>query len=483
MFATWSLISCLLISGQLPPGAEWPLPLRILRGQELVYHGSFTEECLGTEVQFSRAYRLEGRIFVLDVSPSGSDVALLTTLKPMQAEPPGMRAFPSPETKADPIAAVSVRLELARVSPLGRIGAEPAELLIVSLEGPPTVECGMFVEMPGGRERFEQSWQVSEVGRPLRVWTLAGTETVLGIPCIKVVGAQQSLDWERPRADRTGWRRQDTVWLIPTLGVAQRVERVIERRDPARAHATRRSVLRYDLEPSLQYPGHLYEDRSREITQARQFSTAAGPLLTNPSQHRAQLETLLGKMKSHMESFPPTPYREAILQVKRRVEAGLRGEAEVARLPEEVSTHAAVATLNRPAPDFLAPNFTGTRSARLQHWHGKPVLMAFYDPNAQTAEPLLRFLQKAAQKYQQSAHFVALAMSEDGESIRRKHAEFRLLFPILCGTGLRRSYDIEATPKFVILDSEGIVRSDSVGWGLNTPFEVMTELKRWLPDR
>ena len=45
----------------------------------------------------------------------------------------------------------AVRLELAKVDPRGRIKTGAGVSLVVPLDGPPTVECGAFIEAPNGR--------------------------------------------------------------------------------------------------------------------------------------------------------------------------------------------------------------------------------------------------------------------------------------------------------------------------------------------
>jgi peroxiredoxin len=352
--------------------------------------------------------------------------------------------------------------------------------MIVPLEGPPTLEGGAFVEIPRQRVTRGQSWDVGEEGRPVRTWQVAGSEMVNGTSCLKLVGVQESDDWERPRGDRTAWRRQDTVWMAPRLGIAYKVERVIERREPARQEPTQRSALRYELETNLQYPGQLFDDRRREIIQAHHFAESAAPLLSNPTRYSSQLDALLGKITSYLDRHPPTPYREAVLQVKRRVEAGRRGETPPA-LPEAKASGPQIATLNRTAPDFVAPDFTSQESARLRRWHGRPILMVFYSPTSMTGDELLRFAQSVSDRYPQEVTVLGLAMTDDAERVRKQRGELRLTFPLLNGTGLRQSYEVEATPKLVVLDADGVVRGTFVGWGRETPLEVTAELKRWLP--
>src|SRR5262249_26031615 len=159
--------------------------------------------------------------------------------------------------KADAIPR-SVRLEVAKLDGQGRLTAGPNISLAAPLEGPPTLECGAFVETPRRRVGVDHVWESGEDGRPLRLWKVISADLVDGVRCVNRRGRKRSAGWDKPRADRAAWRRRDTVWLDPIVGVAHRVERVIERREPARQEPTQRSVLRYDLESSLQYPRQLF---------------------------------------------------------------------------------------------------------------------------------------------------------------------------------------------------------------------------------
>ncbi len=469
MLTTLCLWGCALAAAQPADRSEWLLVPQFARGQELVYRGTFAEEALGGGVEFNRGYRVEARLLVLDTPPTGAEVALLTVLRQRGSSERGEDA-----------AGAAVRLELATVGLQGAVAAQADAPLRVPLEGPPTVECGMLVEVPRGRVKVEQSWDAVEEGRPPRGWRAVGTDTVNGVNCLKLVGMQQSEDWDRPRADRTAWRRRDTVWLAPRAGVAHKVERVIERREPARAEPTSRSVLRYELESSLQYPGQLFEDRRREVVQAHRFQQAAAPLVQHPGKSGPQLEALLGKIRYHLENQPPTPYRDAVVQAQKRVEAGLRGEAPPAPLPEEKTPPSGPASVGRPAPDFVAPDLVTQESARLKNWVGRPVVLVFYSPTARSAEKVLPFAQELHERYGKKITVVGLSMSEDAAPARKQRDELKLTFPLLKGTGLRHTFEVEATPKVVVLDAAGVVRGGYVGWGQETPAEVVAELKRWL---
>jgi peroxiredoxin len=449
---------------------------RLYRAQELLYRGSFTEEYFDSRVRLNRAYRLEARVFVLDTPPRGLDVALLTILK---SSDPNHRAAPT--VSAGP-AGGSVRLERARVDLQGKVSADPGTSLAVPLEGAPTLECGMFVEVPG-RVGPGQTWQTAEEGRPPCAWEAVGPEMVRGTSCFKLVGVQQSDDWGRPRADRAAWRRTDTVWVEPRLGVAYRVERVIERCEPAHREPTQRSVLRYERDFIRQLAGTFSDDCREEIRQALAFRDRAAPLLTAPARYAApQLTALLNKINAYLEHQPETPpYREAVLQVKRLVEAARRGEAPPVPV-EERPVAPAVATVGLAAPDFLVANLTGPGSARLRQWLGRPVLLVFYHPASPTAADLLRYAQRLKTTYGERIAVLGMSVSGDVNLIQRQRSALGLTFPVLNGSALRTSYAVE-TPKIVLLDAAGVVRGEYLGWGRETPGAVREDLKTWLSRR
>src|SRR5438105_293249 len=218
MFA--SLLGFALTVGQVPDRSEWRVAPQYVPGVELVYTGLYTEKSLIPGVEHKREYRLDNTLFIMGSSGKQWDVAIMTVL--------GLRNFGPVGDK--PIqAGSSVRLEIGEVDKQGRLGGKKGASLSLPLDGPPTLESSVFVEFPVGRIGKQHMWSVTEDGRPPRTWQIVGLEQKNGSLCLKLVGEQQSDDWDRPRADHTAWRRRDTVWVPPQLGVPTRVERVLER--------------------------------------------------------------------------------------------------------------------------------------------------------------------------------------------------------------------------------------------------------------
>jgi peroxiredoxin len=465
-------LACALTPAQ-APGPDWLLTPRLSRAQELVYKGTFAEETLGRSVQFSRNYRIESRVFVLNALAQSNEVILYTVLR----EQLGGAVRPAGMKLEEPS---SVRLEPGTITAQGRVTLAGGRLLQIPLGGPPVLDCPAVVPVPNHRVALNQPWEIPEEGRPATVWTVVGTENLGGNPCLKVTGVQTSDDWDRPRADRASWRREDKVWLSTRAGTVTRMERVIELREAAHREPTQRTTTKYELESSIAYPGQLFDDRNREIAHARAFEESAAPLLQDPARAGGEAtDAVLTKIKFYLDNQPPTPYREAVVQLRRRLEAMRQGRAAPA-LPVTSGAALATASLGQAAPDFVVPGITTSEDVRLKRVVGRPALLVFYTPTSGSADELLRFAQKLQDENPAQLTVLALSMSEDVEAARKQHADLKLGFPVGSGKGLRLSYLLDATPKLVLLDSAGVVRASYVGWGSEIPGAVTEELRRWL---
>ena len=299
---TFCLLSSALIVGQNFDRTEWRLNPQFNQGLELVYKGTFTEESLIPGVQYQRRYALETLFFVDNNKAGKKEAAIMTSLTLMNGKytdktPPG-----------------AVRLERVRFNQHGRVFGDDATqaLLTVPLTAPAMLEAGAFIEFPAVPVNLQSYWEEFEEGRPLRGWRIQGIEERSGARCVKLIGSQQSPDWKEPRADSDAWRRTDVIWFAPQASVVFRVERTIERKDPAHNQPTRRLLAVYDLESRLSYSGSLFEDRKQEIAKVRKYLEDAEPLLRSQPQYRGQIEAMQRRIVKYLESTSPTPYRKAM---------------------------------------------------------------------------------------------------------------------------------------------------------------------------
>jgi len=464
------LVTCALVLGQAGGRPDLLLAPQLAEGMELVYRGWVTEEALAPGVSYHRAYKLENHVLVLAQKAQSWDVAVMTTLRLRDG---------LPEKGADARQApASVRLELVEVYKTGRLLPRTCLTARVPLAGPPTLECGALVEFPPRRLGSDRSWEVSEESRPALVWHVVGPEACNGTACLKIVGRQQSANWDQPRADHTAWRRTETVWLLPHLGLAFRVERVLESRDPARSEPTYRQEVRYDLETRLQYPGKLLEDRRQEIAQARAFAEEAAPWLRQGGQFRQMLEGLHRKVTQHLERHPPTPYRQAILHLQRRMQSSGSNDLPTEQDPDPQVPLSATMRIGQRVPDFLTVDVSTRETARLYRHIGRPMLIFFYNPASRTGAEVLRFVQELAESHGNNLAILALAAGDMSLAVKQR-SDLRLPFPVLEGRGLHLTFGVDALPRFAILDHKAYLRATFTGWGVQTPREIREELRRW----
>jgi peroxiredoxin len=476
------IVASLLVAAQ-PAGAAENSALRLEKGQELVWRGVFQEERLPPAVPMELSYDWEARLFVVDRDGAAARVALLTT----------MRLRPNPGAKASEVPQVA-HIELLRVDERGRLVLMPPLSLIdparrpepravppQPLDGLPILETGMFVEGPGGAMETGQSWDVAERGRPIRVWSMAGTETPHGTRCFKLTGVQQSPDWEVRRGGRAAWRRLDTVWLSAANGYAARVERLIERRNPETQEVCLRTQLTYELVGGTpRYPGQLYQDRIGEVTQALVCSALLDQFLRDGRAGTEAFDGLLRRIETH-EAGRPTgetiPYREVLHAVRRRAIAARGGN--IPPLPaaeEEAAAPTGGLILNQPAPDFLAPLISGTGGVRLERLRGKPVALFYYQPTADSAADVLRFAEALQGEVKGRATVLALAVGDEVVA-KQQWQTLRLTVPVLAGGEARQLHGIEATPQVIVLDERGLVRCQLIGWGADTGEQVRRALR------
>jgi peroxiredoxin len=430
----------------------------------LVFRGSFIEETSRAKTSVTRLYEAEIRVLVLETLPTGAHVALLTTTNPQEKG----QTKPAADRQA-------VHLELARIDLKGRLTLDSGGSPPILQPSPPEIEAGCFVELPADKTGATTAWTALESAGPHH-WQRTHDETVDGQLCVKLLGNQQSDDWDHPRADRTAWRRQDTVWLSPQTGLAVQYERVIERRDPTGSEPNQSSTARFHLESSLEYPDQLFRDRQAEIDLYQQYAKLADACFREPGPDTPRkLGALAARIVYHCDMQAPTPYRIVLRALQDRLEAAARGDLPPIPPEKEVRQVTAKTVAGPTAPDFAATDLATGESIRLQLLHGRPILLLFYHPRSVSAADMLRFAQSISQN---STPVIGLSVVDESATVLKQRKELKLTFPVVKGTELRSAYGVDATPKIILIDSQGVIRRTFEGWGDETPSMIREELGR-----
>jgi hypothetical protein len=424
----------LLVLGAEP---DQQLAARPTRGQELVYRGRFREETRGSTTD-QRAYDLEARTCVLEAGGGVAEVALLTILRAAGSAPD---------------ASGSARLELATVDSRGRLALQPeGRSPRLALDGPPSLEPAGFVELPAGSATV---WDASDGARPPREWRVVGEDFRRGVRCLRLVGEQESADWRRPTGDGAAWRRTDTVWLAANAGIVLRLERTIERRGDGAAAAGYLSRTEYALAEDSTLPDRLAGERQHEIREAAELRRRLGVLLPHGGHVAplAQFTALIERIDHHCATQPATPYRSAVMALRRRAETGARGEVPPpADAPEPPTPAVAV---GRAAPDFVTTDLVTGSSIRLARWRGQPVVLLFVRPDNPAAAPTLEKAMDLSERYAGRIH-VAVLVVADEDRPRPAWAAFRV--PLFAGKDVAGLYVANGPSRVVVVDADGVVR-------------------------
>ena len=456
----------LLVAALLAPAAPAVGPPRLSRGLELVYRGEVVEASDRVENRFRKMSDLEIRVLVLEAGPRAADCAVLTRVRPR--EDPVVAGAAAAVTGRDPGRTPSppaVSLEFVRVDARGRChilrpppGPPPVPLgpdvpttpaPAVPVDGPPQIELGLFVPLPPAVVNVGDGWDVPDPGRPPVVWAAAGEAVWNGGRCVELTGVQQSDGWDRSAAVPTGWRRTETVLTSPADGFAASVRRRCERRDGA--DVTGWVEVRYELSPPTRLLGSRYTDARAEADAGYCFAASPGP-------------TTLAKIDRYVADHPtPTAYRDAVDAARRRCLSVARGDAV---LPAAAVVPVEAVEVGKPAPDFVAAGRGG--NFRLSAHRGKPVVLVFVKPGAETTPGALAVAEALNQRFADRAVVVAVGAAE-GSSV-----------PVVDGAGVRERYGVDAYPRFVVVDAAGGVAWRFDGFGDETGYLAKQEVERLL---
>jgi len=462
--------------------ADCPNSLVLAGAQELVYRGTFQEDFLSSQVQHARTWRVEARNLILG-EERGFKVASFTQIRPKEIRLPGSPAkdiTPRVEDSGSPAAHVVV----SSVNPNGQCQSLEKRRRPVSLEGIPLREGSLFVGLPLDSAQAAEGWKSQEAGHPDWNWRLAGREGVQGTRCVVLEGTQTPPEWEKPRADRPTWRRTARAWISSTTGMVHRLEKIYERRDPARDYVSLRTTYRVELDSTLGYPGQLFEDRKREVLLAFQTQEETLALVDETNRNPRAFDALVRQINTQISDHPSTPYRAALQGVLRKIDLAKKGELVTAMEDEPAGSEPVPGpTLGKVAPDFLVPSMDKSGTVSLRNWKNKPILLLFYHPDSPSAISSLAFANEMARENKGKIQVLGMTVLSNARRVSAQKEAMKLTFPLVDGSGLKISYALDSTPKWYLVDALGIIRSVQSGWGDEMKADLIRETQGLLNAR
>lgn len=452
------VLSLALLAPAAPPDGP-----KLQRGDEFAYVGTVSEAVDRPGTRLRRSHEIAVRVFVLERSPTWADAAVLTLVR-RAPDAPVAGAIPEftgnkGEDKSPPAA----RLDLVRihanstVHQIAPLGPSPlrftADTPARALPAPPLdtfapCEFGMFAPQT---KAGDDSWYT------------AGYDFTHSERCTHLRRIEHAPDWEFPRGGQVSWHRADDVWLSGN-GMARVVKRSIRQRDGIAELPAVRIELALELKEQGRPIGRMY-DRYRADIEAAYFAMSElGPLVKDAARLGPEpFKQRIARLDMHLESNTPnTPFREAVLAVRRQLEAARRGEAVAIPTSAALPASLRIATVGHAAPEIRSGDFT------LSAAQGTPVVLVFFMPGRETAEPSLKIAEALQKKFGAKARVGAFAVFASAP------------VGVLDGTPAVESYGIETFPRFFVIDSAGVMKWTFAGVGNETGFLVREQVENLL---
>jgi hypothetical protein len=474
---------------------------RLQRGDELTYTGTVTESVDRPGTRFRRSHDLEVRVFVLDRRETWADAAMLTLLRRTE-DAAVSGAVPAvtgvkPDRSPTPPAA---RLDLVRVHEDGTVhllvppGPVPLRLAADTparvLPAPPLdafapCESGMFPPRP--LQGNETTWAVASTdpSRPKEEWQARESGFINTEQCARLTMTQQTPDWSRPVGGQTSWQRTDEVWVSTQDGTARRVHRLIQQRDGIASVPAVRVEARYELKRRGRLIGGTYDRARLDVETAYATAAEAAPFFHNAVRVGPEpFKVRLTRLDSYLgETEPGTPYREAVLAVRRQLDAARRGEAV---LPS--TTAPPVPTVPPPqrgAGGQEGGNKTSAPPAPMSATpplrSGKPAVLVFFMPGQPTTDLSLTIADALQRRYGPRLAVVPLVVFADVALGVKDRDRLKLTVPVYDGAAAGETYGVETFPRFLVLDAAGKVRWAFAGVGAETGYLVREQVDAVLP--
>jgi thiol-disulfide isomerase/thioredoxin len=146
----------------------------------------------------------------------------------------------------------------------------------------------------------------------------------------------------------------------------------------------------------------------------------------------------------------------------------------------ERMTKAEYALLNKPSPDWSAKDATGQVRA-LKDYRGKVLVLDFWGCGCGPCLLAMPYLNQLEAIYaDKPVVFLGMNVGDSEEDVRTKIDEMKLRnIQILFGAN-SRLYNVSAIPVFVVIDPEGVVRYQKVGWDDDEKIPLRAEIDRLL---
>jgi hypothetical protein len=446
------------------PSEGMKLAPKYVQGQEIVYSGTIVESCIGVPgVSYEQPYDLEMTALVAAMDAKrNAEMACYTVVKM-----PNQDAVEEPKPM-DGVA--TFHFDMMRVTPEGMATwmAGPmkgkAPMPMGTAQCPWEMSC--FLQVPMEPVVKGMQWTVQMEGQPPVKCTAMGPETVDGELCMKVACMQQSPTWTVKNATQAAWQCESTVWVMMKKGMVYKVHKKQMMRDAGEESPNRCIKTTYTQATNIVYNGPELMDRTTDFEAALKAQIEWEKLATGKSDRspRNQIGAVRHQLKFALDKPVASPYRAAMSEMMRVAEEAEKNVASSRpKLPPSMPHM--VAVVGKKARHLAVKEMETGGMLTLRDFKGKCTVLVYCDPDSPLSCRALETVVKSSNGLKGAADVYAVCMKTDKASMDKLRMTVPGDYKICKSQTMDRSYGMIAMPHTIMIDKEGMLRANFLGYG------------------
>jgi hypothetical protein len=446
------------------PDGGVKLAPKYTEGQEIVYSGTIIETCSRAPgVTYEQPYDVEMTALVMQMDAKrNAEVACYTVVK-----------MPTQDADADQKSMEDVstfHFDMMRVSPQGiatwMAGPMKGKTPMPTPSGQAPWELGCFMQVPAEPVVKGTQWTIQSEGQPPVKCTAMGPEPVDGEPCMKIACMQQSPTWTLKNASQPAWQCESMVWMTMKKGMVYKVIRTFTARDAHETTPSRTVKTMYTQATNIVFNGPEMQARTTDFEAALKAQIEWEKLASGKSDRapKNQIGSVRHQLQFALDKSLASPYRMAMKEMLRVAqEAEKNVVLSKPALPPSMPHMAAV--VGKRARHLAVRDMESNEMLTLKDFKGKCVVLVYCDPESALSQKALETVVQSTRTAKESAEVYAVCTKTDKETMDALKMAVPSGYKVCKAQAMDRSYGMIAMPHTIMIDKDGVLRANFLGYG------------------
>ena len=453
----------MLLPAAFAAGGNYKLTPKYAVGQEIQYLGTIVDSYVGKQgAAYEQPYELDTSMLVLRNDSKGAcELGCFTITKTPNRDPEADRKGFND--------VASYHFDAVKVSATGaatwNLGVAKGANILLPTEGHAPWEVGYCLEVPEEPVQVGGSWIVQRSGQPSMSCKVVAAEVVDGENCAKIDCVQTSPMWTNAKAAFPAWKNHASVWISERKGAVMKVSRVLSIRHPGDAEISRTIKTEYvqvmdRVAGPQELVGRIADFEVPAKAQMDYEKVAGGTAERTP---RGQYSNIKHQLKYALEKPYASPYRQAMNDLMAMAETAEKAASSGRKPPLPSNPYQPI--VGQKAKHFVAKVLDKDERISPKTLKGRMACLVYVDPESPLSTRALEAVLKVCQGGRASAEVYAVCKNTSAEAIEQLKIRVPGKYVICKPEAIDRSYAMIAYPHSILIDADGIVRANFVGFG------------------